>query len=215
MPSTDDQDGSDAEHGDDRAAVVTADAPARATPRSIAEAALLDAAERLLVEAGYAAVTTRRLAEEAGINHGLVHYYFGSIENVLARTLERFTSRLIDRQRALYAGDGPFRDKWRQAMVYLDADARYQKIWLELQALAWNRPDLRARIAAVTDEWRDVLSEALTQARVEHDLALPAPALVALVATFNQGMMLERLVGVGEGHAELLAWIEELLDGTG
>src|SRR6187401_2308561 len=162
-------------------------------PRTNAEEALLDAAERLLVESGHAAVTTRRLAQEAGVNHGLVHYYFGSIENVLAQVLERFTDRLIERQRALYASDVPFLDKWRQAMTYLEADARYQKIWLELQALAWNRPDLRARIASVTEEWRAVLTAALAQARAEHGIELPLPALVALVSTFNQGMMLERL----------------------
>ena len=132
---------------------------------------------------------------------------------MLAQTLERFTSRLIERQRALYASDAPFLDKWRQAMTYLEADARYQKIWLELQALAWNRPELQARIAGVTAEWRAVLTEALAEARVEHGIELPLPALVALVATFNQGMMLERLIGVGEGHAELLAWIEEVLGG--
>ena len=189
------------------------DVAIRPTPRAAAEDALLDAAERLLVDSGHAAVTTRRLAEEAGVNHGLVHYYFGSIENVLARTLERFTSRLIERQRALYAADGPFLDKWRQAMAYLEADARYQKIWLELQALAWNRPDLRARVARVTEEWRAVLMEAFAQARAERGIELPLPALVALVATFNQGMMLERLIGVDEGHAELLAWIEAVIDG--
>ena len=182
-------------------------------PRAAAEGALLDAAERLLVDSGHAAVTTRRLAQEAGVNHGLVHYYFGSIENVLAQVLERFTSRLIERQRALYASDAPFLDKWRQAMTYLEADARYQKIWLELQALAWNRPELRARIAGVTEEWRAVLTDALAEARAEHGIELPLPALVALVATFNQGMMLERLIGIGEGHAELLTWIEEVLGG--
>ena len=185
----------------------------RPTPRAAAEDALLDAAERLLVDSGHAAVTTRRLAEEAGVNHGLVHYYFGSIENVLARTLERFTSRLIERQRALYAAEGPFLDTWRHAMGYLEADARYQKIWLELQALAWNRPDLRARIARVTEEWRAVLTEAFAQARAERGIEMPLPALVALVATFNQGIMLERLIGVDEGHAELLAWIEEVIGG--
>jgi len=182
-------------------------------PRAAAEGALLDAAEQLLVESGHAAVTTRRLAQEAGVNHGLVHYYFGSIENVLAQVLERFTDRLIERQRTLYASDAPFLAKWRQAMTYLEADARYQKIWLELQALAWNRPDLRARIAGVTEEWRAVLTDALAQARAEHEIELPLPALVALVATFNQGMMLERLLGVGDGHTELLAWIEEVLGG--
>ena len=71
--------------------------------RAGAEEALLDAAERLLIEAGYAAITTRRVAAEAGVNHGLVHYYFGSNENLLVQALERFTERLIARQRELYA----------------------------------------------------------------------------------------------------------------
>src|SRR3954451_4514321 len=87
--------------------------------RAAAEEALLDAAERLLVEAGHAGITTRRLAEEAGVNHGLVHYYFGSNENLLARALERFTDRMIERQRELYSSDEPFIEKWRTAMRYL------------------------------------------------------------------------------------------------
>ena len=45
------------------------------------------------------------MAEEAGANHGLVHYYFGSVEQLLVRVLERFTERLIERQRELYAAD--------------------------------------------------------------------------------------------------------------
>src|SRR2546423_4474768 len=81
-----------------------------------AEEALLDAAERLLVDVGYSGITTRRLAEEAGVNHGLVHYYFASIENVLVRTLQRFTQRPIERQRAMYAADIPLIEKWRAAM---------------------------------------------------------------------------------------------------
>ena len=73
------------------------------------EQALLDAAERLLIEVGAAGITTRRVADEAGANHGLVHYYFGSVEQLLVRVLERFTERLIERQRQMYAADMPFR----------------------------------------------------------------------------------------------------------
>src|ERR687892_985412 len=125
----------------------------KTTSRSAAEEALLDAAERLLVEVGHAGITTRRVAEEAGVNHGLVHYYFGSIENLLVRVLERFTAELTARQRAMYATDVPFIDKWRQAMRYLvGEDVAYEKIWFELQVLAWNRPDLRERVAHVNDE---------------------------------------------------------------
>ena len=84
------------------------------------------------------------------------------MENLLARVLERFTERLIARQRAMYsAPDVPFVEKWRTAMRYLDADREYQKVWYELQALAWNRPELRERVAHVDAEWRAVLSEAL------------------------------------------------------
>ena len=121
---------------------------AELTARETNEAALLDAAERLLVDVGHAGITTRRLAETAGINHGLVHYYFGSMENVLGRALERFTARLIERQRAMYADPSvPFVEKWRQAMRYLDDDATYQKVWFELQALAWNRPGFAGPVA--------------------------------------------------------------------
>src|SRR5439155_25504616 len=85
----------------------------KTSARAAAEDALLDAAERLLVDVGYAGITTRRLAEEAGVNHGLVHYYFGSNENLLVRTLERFTERLITRPRDLYAADMPSVEQWR------------------------------------------------------------------------------------------------------
>src|SRR5918997_3601110 len=123
--------------------------------RAAAEESLLDAAERLLVEVGHAGITTRGLAEEAGVNHGLVHYYFGSNETLMVRALERFTARLIERQRALYAGDMPFAEKWRTAMRYLvSEDQSYEKIWLELQALAWNNRELQAHLARVNDEWR-------------------------------------------------------------
>jgi AcrR family transcriptional regulator len=182
------------------------------TARSTAEDALLDAAERLLVSGGHAAVTTRRLAEEAGVNHGLVHYYFGSTGNLLARALERFTERLIDRQRALYAADAPFADKWREAMRYLLAeDVRYEKVWLELQALAWNDAALRERLARVNAEWRAVLTEALAEPHRELGIGMPLDALVSLVMTFNLGIMVERLGGIEAGHAELLDWIERWL----
>ena len=180
--------------------------------RSAAEEELLDAAERLLVDVGYAGITTRRLAEEASVNHGLVHYYFGSNENLLVRALERFTERLIDRQRELYAADAPFIEKWRTAMRYLlSEDLSYQKAWLELQALAWNNPGLQTRLAQVNAEWRAVLTEAFEEPHRELKLELPLEALVSLVMTFNIGMMVERLGGIETGHAELLEWIDRWL----
>ena len=179
--------------------------------RAETEDRFLDAAERLLVESGHAGITTRRLAEEAAANHGLVHYYFGSIENLFVRVLERFTARLIERQRRMYASDAPFIEKWRMAMHYLDADRDYQRIWYELQALAWSRPALRDRVAQVNAEWRAVLREAFAEPLERYELPISLEAVVALVATFNEGLILERLSGIESGHAELLEWIDAWL----
>ena len=176
------------------------------------EQALLDAAERLLVDVGAGGITTRRVAEEAKVNHGLVHYYFGSVEQLLVRVLERFTDRLVERQRQMYAADIPFIEKWRTAMGYLDEDRPYQKIWFELQALAWNRPDLRERLARVHAEWRAVLIEAFAPVRDDLGLEIPLEALVTLVYAFNEGIILDRMSGIELGHQELLDWIDGWLE---
>jgi AcrR family transcriptional regulator len=186
-------------------------------PASVArhqtEEAFLDAAERLLVSVGHAGITTRAVAEEAGANHGLVHYYFGSMENLLARVLERFTDRMIERQRKMYAApDVPFIEKWRTAMRYLDDDREYQKVWYELQALAWNRPELRERVAHVNGEWRAVLTDAFAEQSGRHRIDMPLGALVSLVITFNEGIILERLSDIDAGQAELLQWIDDWLE---
>jgi AcrR family transcriptional regulator len=184
--------------------------------REEATEALLDAAERMLVSDGYARITTRRVAAEAGVNHGLVHYYFGSMEELLLQVLERFTGRLVARQREMYEADVPFIQKWRSAMAYLEEDLRagYPKVWLELQAMSWNNPEMRARLVAVDGEWRSTLRTAFDRALHEYGLdrdGFPLEAVVSLVITFNKGIELEQLSGVRTGHQELLAWIDEWL----
>jgi AcrR family transcriptional regulator len=182
-----------------------------------ATVALLDAAERLLVEVGHAGITTRKVAEHAGVNHGLVHYYFGSMDNLLLDVVERFTDRLIERQREMYAAPIPFIEKWRQAMRFLDDDAEsgYHKIWLELQAMGWNDPAVRERLQAVHQRWMDVLLTAFDAGLAELGVdrrRFPTRSVVSLVVTFNQGVMLERLSGVDSGHRDLLRMVDRTLE---
>ena len=189
---------------------------AQAKGREEATLALLDAAERMLVSDGYARITTRRVAAEAGVNHGLVHYYFGSMEELLLQVLERFTGRLVARQREMYEADVPFIEKWRAAMRYLEEDLRagYPKVWLELQAMSWNNLELRERIVAVDEEWRSTLRTAFDRALREYGLDqddFPLEAVVSLVMTFNKGVELEQLNGIRSGQQELLAWIDDWL----
>ena len=101
-------------------------------------------------------------------------------------------------------------------MGFLDEDLAggYPKIWLELQALAWNRPEFRERVAGVNAEWRAVLTEAFSAAMRAYGIdkrRFPVEAVVSLVMTFNEGMFLERLNGIDDGHASLLAMIDRWL----
>jgi hypothetical protein len=97
-------------------------------------------------------------------------------------------------------------------MRYLvSEDVTYEKVWLELQALAGNNADLRERLARVDAEWRAVLTEAFEERHRELGIDMPLDALVSLVMTFNIGIIVERLGGIETGHEALLEWIDRWL----
>jgi AcrR family transcriptional regulator len=189
-----------------------------ATPARVeATEALLAAAEQLLIEVGHAGITVRKLAERAGVNHGLVHYYFGSMEDLLLRVVERFTDGLVERQQAMYEADQPFITKWRAAMRFLDEDTAsgYHKVWLEMQAMSWNNEAVRDRLQRVHGKWIAVLTPAFESGLAELGVdrrRYPTAAVVSLVVTFNQGIMLERLSGIDTGHRELLRMVDRMLE---
>jgi AcrR family transcriptional regulator len=199
--------------------LATADQAAgngRPTAREASVEAFLDAAERLLVREGAAGISTRALAAESGQNHGLVHYYFGSVDELLLQTLERFTGRILERQRTMYGTDAPFIEKWRTAMGFIEDDlaAGYPKVWAELEALAWNKPEMQERLNALNESWRTLLRDALAEAIEEYDLDttyFSAEAMAALVMQFQKALLNERLLGFERGHAELLASIDNWL----
>ncbi len=184
--------------------------------RADATTAIMDAAERLLAEVGYAGITTRKLADEAGVNAGLIHYYFGSMEEVFLQVLERFTTRLTERQAAMYAGDAPFVEKWRTAMRYLfeDRASGYQKIVFELFAMSWNKPEIRARMARIDERWTEIVAGAVADGMRELGIdthRFPVKAVTCLIVSFNKGIMLDGLTGLDYGHAELLDMIDPFL----
>lgn len=66
-----------------------AEPEARRRDRAATEAAILDAAERMLAREGFAALNVRTIAAEAGVDRKLVYRYFGDVDGVVARLGER------------------------------------------------------------------------------------------------------------------------------
>jgi AcrR family transcriptional regulator len=182
-------------------------------------ARLMDAAERLLYDVGYAGVTTRAVAEEAGVKHGLVHYYFGSMDELLTQTLERFVDQLAEALEALYEDPGlSFADKWRLgSQFWVDEPAsRFPKILLELLAMGWNMRSVQPRLTQVHARFRAIFERHFGRALRDYGLdetEFPLKVIVAAVTSFQLGLIVEGLSDVHEGHQELLDWIQRWIDG--
>jgi len=182
-------------------------------------ARLMDAAERLLYDVGYPGVTTRAVAEEAGVKHGLVHYYFGSMDELLTQTLERFVDQLAEALEALYEDPGlSFADKWRLgSQFWVDEPAsRFPKILLELLAMGWNMRSVQPRLTQVHARFRAIFERHFGQALRDYGLdetEFPLKVIVAAVTSFQLGLIVEGLSDVHEGHQELLDWIQRWIDG--
>jgi len=185
---------------------------------------ILDAARQLLREEGGAAATTRAVADRAGVRLSLVHYHFRGKAGLLAELLERENSRLLERQRALYAGPEPLSEKWRMACAYLREDLRtgYVRILWELWAASLADEALASRWREAMAGWRELLENVARQWAADRRFTLPLSplAIATLVVNAFQGAEVEILAGVSEQHAphiealEACADLIEWLDGT-
>ena len=170
--------------------------------------ALLDAAEAILREDGYAAATARRIAARVGLKHQVVFYYFGTQEDLLLALFKRAAEAHRVRLHAALASDQPLRALWA-----LDSDRSTVKFTLELLALANHSEAMRAAIAANAEEVRRLQVEGLTrhvQARGLAPRLSPALATV-LTDALARLMVQDAALGIGAGHAEAEALIEQVL----
>src|SRR5580700_3956536 len=102
---------------------------------------LLDAAEQLMLEEGYAAVTSRRVAAQAGLKPQLVHYYFRTMDDLFLAVFRRRAEENVTRAERALATDGSLRALWQ-----LNADPRGARFNIEFVALANHRKAIRTEM---------------------------------------------------------------------
>ncbi|KPM52339.1 TetR family transcriptional regulator [Frankia sp. R43] len=183
-------------------------APARRSTveDSVTRTALLDATESLMLEEGYAAVTTRRLASKAGVNNGLVYYYFGTMDGLYIELFRRGAERSLARLRLILQSPQPLWALWD-----LTHDFSSNALTMEFTALANHRKAIRAEIAAYSRTFRklelDALTEALKDYGVDHERWPPVSLILAMTA-ISRFLQIEEDFDVTVGHAEMVAVIE-------
>jgi AcrR family transcriptional regulator len=171
---------------------------------------LLDAAESLMRESGYAGVTSRRLAAKAGLKPPLVHYYFRTMDDLFLALLRRVEERMDERQSAILRSDKPLRALWD-----LISDPAGMVLTHEFIAMAHHRKSIRAEIAEFGSRMRQeqskIIGHALKLAKADTETWHPA-VLAVLVNSLARSLSLEDVLGISFGHDETLASIRRLID---
>jgi AcrR family transcriptional regulator len=168
--------------------------------------ALLDAALQLLLEEGYASVTSRKVAGRADLKPQLVHYYFRTMDDLFLALVRRGAALNLERQARALESPQPLRALWA-----LSIDPAGTTFTTELFALANHRKAIRAELAAHAEEFRTLQRQALETIFASYGVKLGdlPPVVLAVVATgLSQILVLEDTLGVVSGHAELRAAVE-------
>lgn len=146
---------------------------------------ILFAAKAALMETGYAGLSTRRVAEAAGVPLSQIHYHFGSRHNLVLALLEWENQRLIDRQSGMFRSDMPLWKQWEQACDYLEDDlaSGYVRLLQEMTAAGWTDADLANAVRKILASWFDLLTDTAAEAEQRFGNLGPfTPAEIAVLA---------------------------------
>jgi AcrR family transcriptional regulator len=83
---------------------------------------IIEAARTRLLADGYAGLSTRKVAEEAGVPLSQLHYHFGSKGGLITALFAEENNRLLERQTEMYAQDKPLWQRYEQACDFLEDD---------------------------------------------------------------------------------------------
>lgn len=162
-------------------------------------AGILDAARRRLLVDGHGGLSTRKVAEAAGVPLSQLHYYFGSKQGLLLALLEEENRRRLARQTRMYASDRPLWERYEQACDFLedDLDSGFVRVLQEMIAEGWANEAIGDAVRALLGSWYDLLTEVATEA--EERLGPLGPFTAREVATLigNTFMGSEALILLG------------------
>lgn len=176
--------------------------------------AMLDAAEVILCEEGYGALTSRRVAERTGVKQRLVYYYFRTMDELIVETFRRLAVREKARMSQALGQDRPLREIWDVCVKTTDT-----RLVSEFMALANRIEPLRVEVCGYIEDTRRMqvfaLSKAMSgKAMSGKDDASDMPPLAAAIFATSAALAMHREaeLGVEAGHAEVKAIIDRFIE---
>ncbi len=177
--------------------------------REATREALIEATAQIMLEEGYAAATSRRVAARAGVKPALVHYYFPSMDDLFVAVLRDKAESGLQRQRQAMAETEPLHALWQLS------GAQDAQLFTEFLAMANHRKAIRSEIVSYAMRFRDLEEGAMTLAMKARgiDLQLFPPVVLSMIMGSLARMVLhEQGLGISRGHDEARAFIARCLE---
>ncbi|MBO2447691.1 TetR/AcrR family transcriptional regulator [Actinomadura barringtoniae] len=171
--------------------------------------ALLDAAEELMLEAGFMAVSSRRVAERAGLKPQLVHYYFRTMDELVLEMFRRRAEEGLAFQAQILASDRPLQGLWAFSI-----DPTAVAFTMEYVAMANRSEAVRDEIARYAEQFRQEQAKALAVILERAGISsaeLPPAALSVVMTSLARVVIMEKELGMKTGHEEAFALFEKWL----
>lgn len=165
---------------------------------------MLDGAEQVLREEGYAALSSRRIAEQVGMKQRLVYYYFHTMDALIVATFQRLAARELERLRAAQASPKPLRALWDIGLQTSDV-----RLVSEFMALANRNKELEAEVVRFIEQSRAIHAEVLEAA--SGPSAIPADSLALLATSLALSVNREARLGISTGHGAAMQMIEDYI----
>jgi AcrR family transcriptional regulator len=179
-------------------------------PTSTTRALLIGAAEELMLEEGYAAVTSRRVAAQAGLKPQLVHYYFRTMDDLFLAVYRWRVEQGLERQARALDSDQPLWALWD-----FSRDPRGTALTMEFVALANHRKAIRAEIAVSAERFRLEQLRGLQTLLGRYDVDTdewPPLVCTVLMSSISRFLVIEQeTLGLTVGHDETVAFVEKLI----
>jgi AcrR family transcriptional regulator len=177
--------------------------------REATRVALIEATAQIILDEGYAAATSRRVAATAGVNPALVHYYFPSMDDLFVAVLRDKAEAILERQREAMAESEPLHALW------VLNSAHDTQLFTEFLAMANHRKAIRSEIVSYAMRFRDIEEGAMTLALNARgiDLELFPPVVMSMIMGSLARMVFhEQGLGISRGHDQARAFIEQCLE---
>jgi TetR/AcrR family transcriptional regulator len=163
-----------------------------------------------MLNEGYAAVTSRRVASAAGLKPQLVHYYFRTMDDLFLALYRSRAELGLERHANAAASDQPLWAFWD-----LTRDSAGTRLTMEFIALANHRKEILAEITASAERFRadelKGMEVALSRCDVDQ-VRYPPLVCTFLMTAISQFLVIEHeILGMTTGHSETVAFVEDLL----